>query len=86
MDSDEDSFEIDNVDSGNVSSGDEGDDDFPMDDIPSVHERQAENDEYQYEVLTTEEIVLHQREIIDEVKGVLKVRKITYELNNIFIS
>ncbi|XP_065363902.1 E3 ubiquitin-protein ligase ariadne-1 [Calliphora vicina] len=73
MDSDEDSFEIDNVDSGNVSSGDEGDDDFPMDDIPSVHERQADNDEYIYEVLTTDEIVLHQREIIDEVKGVLKL-------------
>lgn len=74
MDSDEDSFEMDNVDSGNVSSGDDGDDDFAMEvDIPSSHERQTETEEYQYEVLTTEEIVQHQREIIDEVNNVLKV-------------
>lgn len=77
MDSDEDSFEM---DSGNVSSGD--DDDFAMDvmdEIPPSHERQAESDEYHYEVLTTDEIVQHQREIIDEVKGVIKVsaKKIT---------
>lgn len=74
MDSDEDSYEMDNVDSGNVSSGDDGDDDFAMEvDIPSSQERQTENDDYQYEVLTTDEIVKHQREIIDEVNNVLKV-------------
>lgn len=74
MDSDEDSLEMDNVDSGNVSSGDDGDDDFAMEvDIPSSQERQTETDDYQYEVLTTDEIVKHQREIIDEVNNVLKV-------------
>lgn len=70
MDSDEDSFEM---DSGNVSSGDDADEDFPMGDIQQSHDRQAETDEYHYDVLSTEEIVQHQREIIDEVKGVIKV-------------
>ncbi|XP_028893793.1 E3 ubiquitin-protein ligase ariadne-1 [Zeugodacus cucurbitae] len=74
MESDEDSYEMENVDSGNVSSGDEGDEDFGMEvDIPSSHDRQMETEEYQYEVLSTDEIVLHQREIIDEVNNVLKL-------------
>lgn len=74
MESDEDSYEMENVDSGNVSSGDEGDEDFGMEvDIPSSHDRQMETEEYQYEVLSTDEIVQHQREIIDEVNNVLKV-------------
>ncbi|XP_037935419.1 E3 ubiquitin-protein ligase ariadne-1-like [Teleopsis dalmanni] len=74
MESDDDSFEIENVDSGNVSSGDEGDDDFAMEvDIPTSHERQNDTEEFQYEVLTTDEIVQHQREIIDDINNVLKV-------------
>ncbi|KAI9586105.1 E3 ubiquitin-protein ligase ariadne-1-like [Glossina fuscipes] len=74
MDSDEDSFAMDNVDSGNVSSGDDNDDDFALEvDMPSSHECQTEAEEYQYEVLTTEEIVQHQRETIDEVNNVLKL-------------
>lgn len=73
MDSDEDSFEVDNVDSGNVSSGDDGDDDFAMEvDVPS-RDRQMEPEEYQYEVLTTEQIVQTMSEIIDDVNNVLKV-------------
>ena len=74
MDSDDDSCELDNVDSGNVSSGDDGDDDFAMEvDNPTTHDRQMETEQYQYAVLTTEEIVEHQREIIDEVNSVLNV-------------
>lgn len=75
MDSDNDNDFCDNVDSGNVSSGDDGDDDFGMEvDLPSSAERQLDADDYQYKVLTTDEIVQHQREIIDEVKPVLKVK------------
>jgi len=75
MDSDNDNDFCDNVDSGNVSSGDDGDDDFGMEvDLPSSAERQLDQDDYQYKVLTTDEIVQHQREIIDDVNLLLKVR------------
>lgn len=74
MDSDNDNDFLDNVDSGNVSSGDDGDDDFAMEvDMPSSTERQLDTDDHQYKVLTTDEIVQYQREIIDEVNRVLKV-------------
>ncbi|KAH8318390.1 hypothetical protein KR074_002827 [Drosophila pseudoananassae] len=74
MDSDNDNDFCDNVDSGNVSSGDDGDDDFGMEvDLPSSAERQLDADDYQYKVLTTDEIVQHQREIIDDVNLVLKL-------------
>lgn len=73
MDSDNDNDFLDNVDSGNVSSGDD-DDDFAMEvDMPSSTERQLETDDYQYKVLTIDEIVLFQRETIDEVNRVVKV-------------
>ncbi|EDV46561.1 potential E3 ubiquitin-protein ligase ariadne-1 [Drosophila erecta] len=74
MDSDNDNDFCDNVDSGNVSSGDDGDDDFGMEvDLPSSAERQLDQDDYQYKVLTTDEIVQHQREIIDEANLLLKL-------------
>ncbi|EDW62442.1 potential E3 ubiquitin-protein ligase ariadne-1 [Drosophila novamexicana] len=86
MDSDNDNDFLDNVDSGNVSSGDDGDDDFAMEvDMPSSTERQLDTDDYQYKVLTTDEIVQFQREIIDEVNRVLKlVTPITRILLNHF--
>lgn len=69
MDSDDDTF--DNVDSGNVSS-DDGD--FPMeDDMNCTKERQAEPEDYPYEVLTTEEIVQHMVDCIKEVNTVVEV-------------
>ena len=69
MDSDDESF--DNVDSGNVSSGD---DDFAMDvDINNPKDRQAEPDDYPYEVLTTEEIVQHMVDCIKDVNTVVEV-------------
>lgn len=74
MDSDEDTFDNDNVDSGNVSSGDDGDDDFAMEvDAPSSRDRQMEPEEYQYEVLTTDQIVQHMTDCINDVNGVVDV-------------
>ncbi|XP_055676844.1 E3 ubiquitin-protein ligase ariadne-1 [Lutzomyia longipalpis] len=71
MESDEESFDNDNVDSGNVSSGD---DDFAMEvDINSSKDRQAEQDDYPYEVLTTEEIVQHMVDCIRDVNTVVEI-------------
>lgn len=73
MDSDDDSYENDNVDSGNVSSG--GDDDFAMEvDINTARDRQTECDEYPYDVLTTEQIVKHMSDCIKDVNTVVEVR------------
>lgn len=74
MDSDEESFDNENVDSGNVSSGD---DDFAMEvDMNSSKDRQSEQDEYPYEVLTTEEIVQHMVDCIRDVNTVVEVRRL----------
>lgn len=72
MDSDDDSYENDDNDSGNVSSGD---DDFAMDvvEIHASRDRQQESDEYPYEVLTTDEIVEHMSECIKKVNNVVQV-------------
>lgn len=83
MDSDEDTYDNDNVDSGNVSSGD---DDFAMDvDIPSSRERQTEPEEYQYEVLTTDQIVQDMVDSISDVNNVVNLpRTVTRILLNHF--
>lgn len=71
LESDDDTLDNDNADSGNVSSGDE---DFAMEvDINSSRERQADNDDYPYEVLTTEQIVQHMVDCIKEVNTVVEV-------------
>lgn len=71
MDSDEDTFDNENVDSGNVSSGD---DDFGMEvDAGQGKERTNEPEEYPYEVLTTEQIVQHMVDSIKEVNTVVEV-------------
>lgn len=72
MDSDEEIFDNDNVDSGNVSSGD---DDFGMEvDVANNKERgQAEPEEYPFEVLTTENIVQLMIDNIKEVNTVVEV-------------
>uniref|UniRef100_A0A1L8DSV2 RBR-type E3 ubiquitin transferase n=1 Tax=Nyssomyia neivai TaxID=330878 RepID=A0A1L8DSV2_9DIPT len=71
MDSDEESFDNDNVDSGNVSSGD---DDFAMEvDMNSSKDRQSEQEDYPYEVLTTEEIVQHMVDCIRDVNTVVEI-------------
>lgn len=72
---------MDNVDSGNVSSGEDNDDDFAMEvDVPSNDDRQTDTEEYRYDVLTIDEIVNHQREIIDEVNSVLKLSPTTVRI------
>lgn len=71
MDSDDEFENDDNVDSGNVSSGD---DDFGMEvDIQNSKERQADAEEYPYDVLTTDEIVQHMTDCIKEVNTVVQV-------------
>lgn len=66
MDSDDESF--DEHDSGNVSSGD---DDFAMDvDINNPRDRGQQEDDYPFEVLTTEEIVQHMVDCIKDVNNV----------------
>ncbi|XP_055854750.1 E3 ubiquitin-protein ligase ariadne-1 isoform X1 [Episyrphus balteatus] len=84
MDSDDDVFDNDNVDSGNVSSGDDEDDDFAMEvDVPNSKERQQEPEEYQYEVLTTDQIVQHMIDCINDVNVVVNLpRTITRILLN----
>lgn len=69
MDSDDESF--DEHDSGNVSSGD---DDFAMDvDINNPRDRGQQEEDYPFEVLTTEEIVQHMVDCIKEVNTVVEV-------------
>lgn len=71
MDSDDDTFDNENVDSGNVSSGD---DDFAMEvDLHNNKERQTELDDYIYEVLTTDQIVQHMVDSIKDVNTVVEV-------------
>lgn len=71
MDSDDDTFDNMNVDSGNVSSGD---DDFAMEvDMHNNKERQTELDDYIYEVLTTDQIVQHMVDSIKDVNTVVEV-------------
>lgn len=76
MDSDDDTFDNENVDSGNVSSGD---DDFGMEvDLHNNKERQTELDDYIYEVLTTDQIVQH---MVDSIKDVNTVVEVSGSLN-----
>lgn len=71
MESDEDTYDNENVDSGNVSSGD---DDFAMEvDINNSKDRQSEPEEYPFEVLTTDQIVQHMVDNIKEVNAVVEV-------------
>lgn len=70
MDSEEETF--DDVDSGNESSGD--DVDFAMEvELTGHRDKQADNDEYPYEVLSTEQIVQHMVDCIKEVNSVVEV-------------
>lgn len=70
MDSEEDTYE--NVDSGNESSGD--DVDFAMEvEVTGHREKQADADDYPFEVLSTEEIVQHMVDSIKEVNSVVEV-------------
>ncbi|XP_062554834.1 E3 ubiquitin-protein ligase ariadne-1 [Armigeres subalbatus] len=69
MDSDDESF--DGHDSGNVSSGD---DDFAMDvDINNPRDRGQQEEDYPFEVLTTEEIVQHMVDCIKDVNTVVEI-------------
>lgn len=70
MDSEEEGI-YDDVDSGNESSGD---DDFAME-VESSHnrERQNDNEDYPFEVLSTEQIVQHMVDCIREVNLVVEV-------------
>lgn len=69
MDSDDESF--DEHDSGNVSSGD---DDFAMDvDVSGNVARSQQEEEYPFEVLTTEEIVQHMVDCIKDVNTVVEI-------------
>ncbi|XP_055377371.1 E3 ubiquitin-protein ligase ariadne-1 [Condylostylus longicornis] len=70
MDSDDDSFDN-NVDSGNVSTGD--DEDFAMEVDAPIRERNTEVEEYQYEVLTTDQIVQLMNDLIAEVVNVINI-------------
>lgn len=71
MESDEDTLY--DVDSGNESSGDE-DEGFPIEPEPcSARESRMEIDEFPFEVLTTEHIVLHMIDCIKEVNSVVEV-------------
>jgi ariadne-1 len=70
MDSDEDIM-YDDVDSGNESSGD--DVGFSMDEEPNNHKERQEIEEYPYEVLSTEQILLHMNESMKEVNTVVEV-------------
>ncbi|RZF33702.1 hypothetical protein LSTR_LSTR016138 [Laodelphax striatellus] len=71
MDSEDETL-YDEVDSGNESSGDEVD--FPMEvEANNPRERQSEDD-YPFEVLSTEEIVQHMVDSIKEVNMVVEVR------------
>lgn len=76
MDSEEDTYE--NVDSGNESSGD--DVDFAMEvEVTGHREKQADADDYPFEVLSTEEIVQH---MVDSIKEVNSVVEVIYSLTN----
>lgn len=68
MDSDDESF--DEHDSGNVSSGD---DDFAMDVDINQPARSQQEEDYPFEVLTTEEIVQHMVDCIKDVNTVVEV-------------
>jgi len=76
MDSDEETT-YDDIDSGNESSGD--DVDFAMEvESNSTRERPPDLNEYEYEVLSTEEIVQHMVDCIRDVNNVVEVRFSVY--------
>lgn len=79
MDSDIDSYADEN-DSGNVST-DDNDDNFAMDVDINNTRQQVDQENYPYEVLTTEDIVRHMVDCIKEVNTVVEVC-----LSDIFIS
>lgn len=68
----EDIYDDDDVDSGNVSSED---DDFAIMevDVTSSRERQNESEDYQFEVLTTDQIVQDMVNTINEVNSVVNL-------------
>lgn len=71
MDSDED-MNYDDYDSGNESSGVD-DVEFAMVEEPNNQKERQEVEEYQYEVLTTEQILQHMNECMKEVTTVVQV-------------
>uniref|UniRef100_A0A6M2DJA0 RBR-type E3 ubiquitin transferase n=1 Tax=Xenopsylla cheopis TaxID=163159 RepID=A0A6M2DJA0_XENCH len=77
MDSEEEGI-YDDVDSGNESSGD---DDFAME-VESSHnrERQNDNEDYPFEVLSTEQIVQHMVDCIREVNLVVEIPATTIRI------
>lgn len=76
VESDDDTFDNENVDSGNVSSDGDDCDDFAMEIESNISkERQSEPEEYPFEVLTTDQIVQHMVDSIREVNAVVEVMK-----------
>ncbi len=77
--SDDSTFDNENVDSGNVSS--DGDD-FAMEIESNISkERQSEPEDYPFEVLTTDQIVQHMVDSIREVTAVVEVRQNFFKYN-----
>lgn len=72
MDSDEE-INYDDYDSGNESSGAD-DVEFAIEEEPNNQKERQEVEEFQYEVLTTEEILQHMNECIKEVNMVVEVK------------
>lgn len=67
MDSDDDNY---NADSGNSSSFDE---DYQMIEENGADQRQSDSEEYEYEVLETDDVVEHMRECIRDVNTVVQI-------------
>lgn len=67
MDSDDDNY---NADSGNSSSFDE---DYQMIEESGADQRQSDSEDYEYEVLETDDVVEHMREIIRDVNTVVQI-------------
>ena len=72
MDSDQESYCDEENDSGNVST-DENDENFAMDVDVQSSRQQNEQDNYPFEVLTSDEIVKHMVDCIKEVNTVLEM-------------
>lgn len=83
MDSDIESYDDEN-DSGNVST-DDNDDNFAMDVDVNNTRQQAEQENYPFEVLTTDEIMNHMVECIREVNSVVQVFQDTYIVNRTYL-